>query len=1126
MQVRRRIRIAAAGVAAAVVVTTVGIVTPALAADEDRPATPAPSVAAHGQIAAAKLSADLLKAAPGRHTVFVQLSGTGAADAAAAASSKASGKAAAKDRRGQIDKTANAAFAAARGEDKKAAKLYTVTNTVPGFAAELDDAAIQALAARTDVVKITPLVPKTLQNASAAQLTNAINNWQSGNIGEGIRIGVIDTGIDYTHADFGGPGTVEAYEAAFAASDGPWTPTAKVVGGFDFAGDDYNANPDSPDYQPVPHPDTNPLDCNSHGTHVSGTAAGLGVTGDGETFTGDYSTLTGADLDAMDIGPGTAPGALLYGLKVFGCEGSTNVVALALDWALDPNGDGDFSDHLDIVNLSLGSDFAPEDDPENAIIDSLAEHGVMPVLSAGNAGDITDAGGSPGNAVRGLAVAWSIDALQLRDGLRVDAPADVAGIAAGQFSVAYPWDTAAPVSGAVVAIPGANADGCAPFSAAEAAAVAGKVVWLEWDDNDATRRCGSAGRSGNAAAAGAIGSIFTSTLNVFNAGITGSAVIPVIQLPKAETDRLRPALDAGTLAVTFDGSLRGTIKSVTPSIADTLSTSSARGSHGSVTGIVKPDVAAPGDTITSAGMGTGNGQLTISGTSMAAPHVTGIAAVVKTAHPTWSPEQLKATIMNTAGHDLYKGEDKTGPIYAPNRVGAGRVDAAAAVTNDLLIYNKDVEGAVSASFGVVAVPISGKTYTEDRRLTVQNMGTSTKTVNLAYEAITAQPGVSYTVSPSKVTVKAGKSATVKVTLRVKPTELAKTIDPTQNVIDGIGVPRQYISDSSGRILATEADKPALRVPVYAAVKPVSDTKASAITKGKGDAATSWLRLSGKGFAQGEGSESFTSLVSVLELGAKSGKLPQCEGTQTTGCTLFGSQASGDLRYVGAGSTPVPGTTDYRDGWLTFGINTWREWAALGYTVIPFVDFDVTGDGVPDYEVFVQSLADSDVPLAQLVNLNTGQLIDLEPVNIAFGDVDTNVFDSDTMLIPVWPRMIGVTPTTTSFPITYQVGTFSAYTGDIIDASAPVAYDVVDPAFSVTDPLYLDQGGTAIPYQLGSDATKETKALVLHLHGATGERAEVVSVVGKHKPAPGGKKHGAKSWRENDERWSNRGNERH
>ncbi len=167
------------------------------------------------------------------------------------------------------------------------------------------------------------------------------------------------------------------------------------------------------------------------------------------------------------------------------------------------------------MNLSLGSDYGPVDDPENAVVDNLAKHGVLSVIAMGNGGDLTDIGGAPGNAVRSLAVANSVDAGETYDGLKVNAPAAVAGVKPGQMSVAYDWAHKPDVTGDVVAIPGSNADGCAALSAADAAKVAGKVAWLEWDDNNVTRRCGSAGRSGNVAKAGAIGAIFTSQLSVF-----------------------------------------------------------------------------------------------------------------------------------------------------------------------------------------------------------------------------------------------------------------------------------------------------------------------------------------------------------------------------------------------------------------------------------------------------------------------------------------------------------------------------------------------------------------------------------------------------------------------------------
>jgi hypothetical protein len=398
------------------------------------------------------------------------------------------------------------------------------------------------------------------------------------------------------------------------------------------------------------------------------------------------------------------------------------------------------------------------------------------------------------------------------------------------------------------------------------------------------------------------------------------------------------------------------------------------------------------------------------------------------------------------------------------------------------VYSKDVTGAVSASFGVVPVPITSKKFTQTRTLVVQNTGATARTVSLSYDAITAQPGVTYTVSPSTVTLAAGKSTTATVTLSVDPTKLRKTIDPTMDTDSGVGVPRQYISDSSGRVLVAEQGKTALRVPVYGAVKPTSATTTKAVSSG----GTTSLNISGSGFALGQigaDSTAFTSLASVLQLGDTSGKLKSCVGAQTSGCLVAGSDASGDLRYVGAGSA---------EGLLYFGINTYGQWAAAGNSMIPFVDIDTNADGKPDYEVYMQSYPSEDVPLAYTVDLATGDVVDLEPVNLNWGDVDTNVFDSDTVLLPVDPTLIGMAKGATTFPITYQVGTYSVYAGDL-DASNPVAYDVAAPALQVGSSLYLDRSGVSIPYTLGASATKDTQALILHLQGAPGDRAEVVSV---------------------------------
>lgn len=1090
----RRTRRRAVFVTAAMIVAMgVGTTTAGAAAPDDG-ATPAkPATTAKGApsgAALAKVSSRVRLDHAARQTVFVEFAGGGAADAAESVSAQGKSKqrTVANQRKAALRNQTSAVLSEARSYDGKARALWSTTNSVPGVAMDLDQAGIAALAQRSDVTSISALVPKTVENASAAELTKVIDTWQNtGNTGKGVKVGIIDTGIDYTHADFGGPGTVAAYQAAHANSAGPWTPTAKVVGGYDFAGDNYDADPNNPTYQPIPHPDSNPLDCEGHGTHVAGTVAGYGVNADGTTYQGNYKSLTASVLDSMKVGPGMAPQASLYALKVFGCTGSTDLVIPALDWALDPNGDGDFSDHLDIVNLSLGSDYGAADDPENAVIDNLAKHGVLPVIAMGNGGDYTDIGGSPGNAVRSLAVANSVDQREYYDGLIVDSPAGV-GIQTGQQSVAYDWVNGPEVTGDVVAIPGSDADGCAPLSATDAAKVAGKVAWLEWDDNDATRRCGSAARSKNASDAGAIGAIFTSTLQSFQAGITGSAIIPVFQLTGPSTDTLRPMLAGATpLTVTFTNRYHATQVVNLPGQTDTLNTSSSRGTHGAI-GVVKPDVAAPGTTIASAGVGTGNDRAVESGTSMATPHVAGIAALVKVAHPGWTAEQLKAAIMNTAGHDVWTGDNLTGNRYGPARVGAGRVDALAAVSTSVLAYSSSTPGAVSASFGVVPVDTNRVSTTRTTRIRVQNTGSRTANVTLSYEGIVSEPGVSYSVWPRTARIPARGSITATVTMTVLPRSLRHTIDPTMET-DELGVPRQYLSDASGRILISQTGKADLRVPVYGAAKPVSTTTARA-GKVAGNPA---IVLRGNGFAQGSGSTAFTSLASVMQLGITSGKMPKCTTRITTNCVPFGSQRSGDIQYVGAGS--IPSGSGYADGWLYFGVSTYGNWATVGTTALPWVEYDVNGDGKYDYQTYAQPLQGSDVYVAVTQDLRTGDTVDIEPLNFNWGDVDTNLFDNNVVVMPVLPSAIGVTDGLQSFPITYRAGSTSAYVGDL-DVTGTAGFDVVNPGVSTDEPLYQDQGNTAIGYTLGSSTTKKgTTALVLHLHGADGKRAELVKLPG-------------------------------
>ena len=271
-----------------------------------------------------------------------------------------------------------------------------------GVKVRVDRSQLNNLRALKGVTAVRGLQRVVPDNVKGVQLIGAPSVWGglAGLHGEGIKIAVIDTGIDYTHANFGGPGTVAAFQAANATDTLPpsvalgWQ--ARVKGGIDLVGDTYNADPDDPAYQPVPHPDPNPLDCNGHGSHVSGTAAGSGVTAAGATYNGPYnaSTITG---NSWRIGPGVAPKADIYGVRVFGCEGSTDVTVDAIEWAVDND--------MDVINMSLGSSFGTKDDPSAVASTNAAKAGVIVVTSAGNSGPSQYITGSPGTAEGAIATA-------------------------------------------------------------------------------------------------------------------------------------------------------------------------------------------------------------------------------------------------------------------------------------------------------------------------------------------------------------------------------------------------------------------------------------------------------------------------------------------------------------------------------------------------------------------------------------------------------------------------------------------------------------------------------------------------------------------------------------------------
>ena len=519
-------------------------------------------------------------------SVFVQLSA--APVAAHTASANALGKTLTKADKATFRSRIRAEQDALKpGIARAGGKVLTqLQDAINGLRVRVAVKDLPKLAALSGVTAVRSIPKLSRTNAVSVPYTGTPAAWGDyGYTGAGVKIAIIDTGIDYTHADFGGAGA-----AAFAANDPtiiePGTfPTAKVAGGWDLVGDAYDA--EDPTSVAVPDPD--PIDCitGQHGTHVAGTAAGEGVKADGSTYTGPYNRSI--DFSSFKVGPGVAPKATLYAFRVFGCEGSTQFAVDAINMAVMAG--------VDVINLSLGSDFGDADAPDAIAADNASLAGISVVISAGNAGPHPYIVGSPSTSTRAISVAAMNARPNLLNGVIVDLPGS------GDLGGWNMYKSPLPVSGPLRALTadGALVTGCAAedFASVTPGDVVGIVRGV----------CAFSDKRAFAQAAGAAAVILVN--NVAGVAINPvddpASTIPVISLDPAD----------GAAVIAADGqpvTLHvGNVPDVTYRHSAEFTSSGPRVGDDAL----KPDVSAPGVAIVSALAGSGDGSLDLSGTSMA-----------------------------------------------------------------------------------------------------------------------------------------------------------------------------------------------------------------------------------------------------------------------------------------------------------------------------------------------------------------------------------------------------------------------------------------------------------------------------------------------------------------------------
>lgn len=902
----------------------------------------------------------------------------------------------------------------------------TFQSAVNGIKVQIPANKVGALNQITGVVDVKGVNTYRRENVVGVPRVQAPAVWGGipGFRGEGIKIAIIDTGIDYTHADFGGPGTPAAFDAEFARSTLPPNPllvgplAPKVKGGIDLSGDDYNAD----DPASIPVPDSNPLDCNGHGTHVAGTAAGFGVRdSDGSTFHGPYDQTTYAT--AFRVGPGVAPKADLYAVRVFGCGGSTNLVVEALDWAVD-NG-------MDVVNMSLGSDFGTPDSADALASDNAVRAGIVVVSAAGNAGDLRYVTGSPAASTRSISVA-ATETIASVPSYNLALPAaggDPARVIVALNSNAA---TASPVTGTVKVLRDGFGDvslGCDP---GDYVGVAGMVVVV---NRGVCARVSKAFYGWNAGATAVVMINNSEGLPPFDGPIdydpdTGEPLpggaISMPFLGVRGTTGV-PSSD-GSLLVLRDGmTVTFAAGAVLPAGIASFSSSGPR----NLDSALKPEISAPGSPIFSAGIGSGTESFGLLGTSQATPHVAGIAALVQQAHPDWKPGQVKAAIVNSGDPDLIGG-------YVTRRAGTGFVNANAAARTKVIAYS-DAK-LTSMSFGLEEF---GKDYSKDKSITLRNDGNADATFNVSAQLPQGSP---HTISldRSQIRVRAHDEAQVTVTLRI-PASTAGNSDAFRDVAGLVTFTPAKASDNGGI---------ALRVPYYLVPRISSNVNASLDKPVKAASPSGNINLTNKRSPIAATADFYS--WGLAGAGKGSGKKNKGINLSAAGVQAF----------------PFSPT----DQFIVFAVTTEEAWSAPSTREFDVL-IDVDGDGKPDYAVVAIDLG----------FLTTGFLFDgniaAAVFNLATGDgaIDFLAYaptDSSTILIPVLSSRLGLSAATPRFSYTavgydfLHTGASDAFTGWA--KYNPFSSAITDGQYAILPP----DGSAAIPFSVNTAELALTPALGL------------------------------------------------
>ncbi|MDP9443401.1 MAG: S8 family serine peptidase [Actinomycetota bacterium] len=609
-----------------------------------------------------------------------------------------------------------------------------------GFAVELSDAEAARVRQLPQIAMVQPAFERELLTDAGPAWIGAESVWSgastgtaAGTRGEGVVVGVIDTGINHDHpsfADVGGDGYNHKnprgrfYGACDPVTGAPFC-NDKLIGVWDFTG-------------------TTPLDDNQHGSHTASTAAGNRV----------EAAVHAPTIDVKRSISGVAPHANLITYKAciaVGCL-SPSLVA-AIDQAT--------ADMVDVINYSIGGGSSnPWSDADAQAFLGARDAGVFVAASAGNSGPGAETVGSPSDAPWITSVAASthdrtfVNSVTNMSGGATTPPGTLSG---KSFTSGYGPATivhAADYGDALCRTPFAPGT----FN--------GEIVVCRRGINPRVEK------GSNVKAGGAGGMVLVNTAAEGESTVADPHTLPAVHLGFDAGRQLEAWVRDGGSGHT--ATIAGTTADQRPENGDVMAGFSSRGPNPSVPGVLKPDISAPGVDVLAAVHTTDPTAPPeyglLSGTSMSSPHLAGAAALVRALRPGWTPAEVQSALMTTALDSTMRKEDGT-TAADPFDMGAGRVDLTKAARAGLL-FDEDAADYTAAN------PAAGGDPT---RLNLPSLasgdcaGTCTwvravrnpLSTSATWSVSTAAPqGMTLSVKPKRLSLAPGATGTLTVTADV------------------------------------------------------------------------------------------------------------------------------------------------------------------------------------------------------------------------------------------------------------------------------------------------------------------------------------------------------------------------